>query len=123
MESRSGVVIPTHQGRKDMKRFLNTEDKSWALFVQRVVLGLVIFPHGAQKLFGWVGGYGFSGTMGFFTGTMHLPAPIALLVILIEALGAAMLVFGVATRLSALGISLVMAGAVFSSHLHHGFFM
>jgi putative oxidoreductase len=60
--------------------------------VARVALGAVMFPHGAQKLLGWFGGYGFQGTMGFLTGQAGLPYPIALLVILIESIGALALV-------------------------------
>ncbi len=55
-----------------------------ALFLARLTLGLVMFPHGAQKALGWFGGYGFSGTMNFFTGTMHIPALFAFLAILAE---------------------------------------
>jgi putative oxidoreductase len=106
-----------------MNRFFQTDQQSWVLFVQRVVLALVMLPHGAQKLLGWFGGYGFSGTMGFFTDTMHIPAPIALLVILGESIGAVMLALGLGTRLSAFGISAIMAGAILTSHAQHGFFM
>lgn len=106
-----------------MNRFFQTDQQSWVLFVQRVVLALVMLPHGAQKLLGWFGGYGFHGTMGFFTDTMHIPAPIALLVILGESIGAVMLALGLGTRLSAFGISAIMAGAMLTSHLQHGFFM
>ena len=45
-----------------MERFLRTDEESSALFLQRVLLGIVFFPHGAQKLLGWFGGFGFSGT-------------------------------------------------------------
>ena len=106
-----------------MNRFLQTDEQSWVLFVQRIALALVMLPHGAQKLLGWFGGYGFSGTMGFFTDTMHIPAPIALLVILGESIGAVMLALGLGTRLSAFGISAIMLGAMATSHAQHGFFM
>lgn len=105
-----------------LDRALST-DRSRTLLVQRLALGLVLFPHGAQKLLGWFGGYGFSGTMGFFTDTMHLPAPLALLVILAESFGAIGLVFGAGTRLAALGITSVMLGAVATTHAQVGFFM
>jgi putative oxidoreductase len=82
-----------------------------------------MFPHGAQKMLGWFGGYGFSGTMGFFTGTMHLPSPLAFLVIAAEFFGAIGLVLGAGTRIAALGITAVMMGAVVTSHLNFGFFM
>jgi putative oxidoreductase len=91
--------------------------------LQRAALGAIMLPHGAQKLMGWFGGFGFSGTMGFFTETMHLPAPLALLVILAESIGAIGLVLGAGTRLAALGIAAVMVGAIFTTHLQFGFFM
>jgi putative oxidoreductase len=106
-----------------MKMFLQTDKGNWALTTQRIMLGALIFPHGAQKLFGWFGGYGYSGTMTFFTEVMHLPSVIAFLVIMGESIGALLLVLGLATRLSALGISLIMLGAIFTSHLPFGFFM
>ena len=70
-----------------MKAMFQTDD-SWTGLILRLTLGLVMFPHGAQKLLGWYGGYGFSGTLGFFTDTMHLPWLIAFLVIIGECLGA-----------------------------------
>lgn len=106
-----------------MNRFFQTDEQSWVLFVQRIALALVMLPHGAQKLLGWFGGYGFSGTMGFFTDTMHIPAPVALLVILGESIGAVTLALGLGTRLSAFGISAIMLGAMLTSHAQHGFFM
>jgi putative oxidoreductase len=94
-----------------------------ALTLQRIALGAVIFPHGAQKLLGAFGGYGFSGTMGFFTGTMHIPAPIAFLVIMGEFFAALGLVLGAGTRACAAGISAIMLGAIFTTHMEVGFFM
>lgn len=104
-------------------KLLETDTKNTTLLLQRAVLGLVMFPHGAQKLFGWFGGYGFSASMDYFTNTMHLPVPIALLVILGESLGAAMLIAGLGTRLAAFGISAIMFGAVVTTHAEFGFFM
>jgi putative oxidoreductase len=98
-------------------------DRSKTLFAQRVLVGLVMFPHGAQKLLGWFGGYGFSGTMNYFTATMHFPALLALLVILAEALGSVGLVVGLGTRVAAFGIAANMIGAVLTTHLSVGFFM
>lgn len=105
-----------------LDRLLGT-DRNNALLLQRIVLGVVMFPHGAQKLLGWYGGFGFGGTMGFFTESMGLPSPIAFLVIIAESLGALALIAGLATRISAFGIVAVMIGAVLTSHLDHGFFM
>jgi putative oxidoreductase len=61
--------------------------------------------------------------MGYFTGTLGVPAAAALLVILAESLGALALIFGFAGRFMALGIAAVMAGAIFMAHAAHGFFM
>jgi putative oxidoreductase len=106
-----------------MERVLGTDEENTALLVQRVLLGIVFFPHGAQKLLGWFGGFGFSGTMGFFTTQGGLPWIIALLVIMAEFFGSLILIAGLLTRLAALGITAVMLGAIFTVHLQHGFFM
>lgn len=89
----------------------------------RAALGVVMFPHGAQKLLGWFGGYGWTGTMGFLTAKVGLPAPVASLVILIESLGSLALVAGFAGRVMAAGVAAVMIGAVATVHLANGFFM
>jgi putative oxidoreductase len=105
-----------------MKRILHTNDNT-AILVVRIALALVLFPHGAQKLLGWFGGYGFAGTMGFLTGTVHLPHPMAVLVILIEFFGSLLLLAGLFSRAAALGIIGLFTGIILSSHIHNGFFM
>ena len=77
----------------------------------------------ALRLFGWFGGYGFAGTLGFFTGTMHLPAFLGVLAILAEAIGPILVFIGVFTRLGALAIAVNMIVAVATVHLANGFFM
>lgn len=106
-----------------METLFKTDTQNSLLTLQRAVLGAVMLPHGAQKLLGWFGGYGFDGTMKFFTDTMHVPAPLALLAILAESFGALLLIAGLGTRLAALGISAVMLGAVLTTHRQVGFFM
>ena len=91
--------------------------------VARVALGTVMLPHGAQKLLGWFGGYGFSGTMGFLTGDAGLPWIVAFTVILAESIGALALVLGLFGRVGALGVAAVMIGAIVTVHASHGFFM
>jgi putative oxidoreductase len=105
-----------------LSRFLTTDDSRTRL-AQRLILGLVMLPHGAQKLLGLFGGYGFAGTMGYFTGTLHIPGPLAFLVIVSEFFGSLALIAGLGTRLMAFGASAVMVGAVLTSHLGNGFFM
>lgn len=94
-----------------------------APLIARVVLGFIMFPHGAQKMLGWFGGYGFTGTMGFFTGTMQIPAAFAFLAILAEFAGSLGLVVGLFSRVAAFGIASVMTVAVLTSHAANGFFM
>ena len=89
----------------------------------RLVLGLVILPHGAQKVLGWFGGYGLSGTMGFFTGTLGIPAVFAALAIAAEFLGGIALVLGAGTRVAALAVGVTMLVAALMVHLPNGFFM
>lgn len=105
-----------------IKRFFAT-DKSFAETVLRVMLGAVMFSHGAQKLLGWFGGRGFEATITSFTGRMHIPELVAILVVLTESFGAAALVLGLFTRLAALAITVDMACAVILVHLKNGFFM
>jgi putative oxidoreductase len=105
-----------------LQRVLVTTDSA-APLIARLTLGLIMFPHGAQKALGWFGGYGYSGTMGFFTGTMHIPAVFAFLAIAAEFAGSLALIAGAFSRVAALGIAGVMTVAIATSHLAHGFFM
>ena len=106
-----------------MVRKLLATDDSAATAILRLVLGLVFFVHGAQKVFGWFGGSGFSGTMGFFTANMHIPPPLAFLAIAAEFLGSLGLILGLLTRIAAFGIAAVMLGAIATVHATFGFFM
>jgi len=109
--------------RGALLRTLLASGDSWGGPVARVVLAAVMFPHGAQKVLGWFGGYGWSGTMGFLTGTIGLPSALAALVMLIEFVAPLLLLVGLGTRLASLGIAAVMVGAVTTVHLANGFFM
>ena len=106
-----------------MFRKLIATDNDIATTVLRLVLGVVFFAHGAQKMLGWFGGYGFSGTMGFFTGVMHIPPPFAFLAIAAEFFGGLGLIFGLLTRVAAFGIFCNMIVAVAMIHHQFGFFM
>lgn len=104
------------------KTLFTTQDR-WAGLIIRLTVGMILFPHGLQKSFGWFGGYGFTGTMTFFTDTMHLPWLIGFLVIVIENLGAVSLIIGVGTRIWSTLTAILMIGIVVTSHFQHGFFM
>ncbi len=95
-----------------------------AATILRLTLAGVMLPHGLQKTLGWFGGYGWSGTMGYFTGQAGLPSPVAAAVILTESIGALLLIAGLLTRPVALAFIGLMVGAVtVGGHLGNGFFM
>jgi putative oxidoreductase len=106
-----------------MIRRICATDDSAATAILRVVLGIVFFAHGAQKMLGWFGGFGFAGTMGFFTGMMHIPAPLAFLAIGAEFFGGIGLILGFLTRIAAFGIGVNMLVAIMTVHHTFGFFM
>ena len=105
-----------------MKYLFQTND-NFSYWVPRVILGCVFLPHGAQKLFGWFGGFGFTNTMTYFTQTTGLPWIIAFLIVMGESLGSLGLILGFFTRLSALGLICIMVGAIITVHIPNGFFM
>ncbi len=105
-----------------MRKLLSTSNDI-TLTIVRLTLGVVFFAHGAQKMLGWFGGYGFRGTMGFFTQQMHIPAPLAFLAICAEFFGGLGLILGLLSRIAAFGILCNMIVAVMTVHIHNGFFM
>jgi putative oxidoreductase len=107
---------------KSLSLLLKTDNDGSGLLL-RLVLGVIFFVHGAQLTLGWFGGYGFSGTMGFFTGTLHIPALLAFLAIVAQFAGGIGLILGLLTRLAAVGIGANMLVAVAVVHANYGFFM
>ncbi len=89
----------------------------------RIATGLALMPHGAQKLFGWFGGYGLEGTGGFFSQNLGLEPGLfwAALVGGVEFFGGLFLALGLLTRPTALAVAIVMAVAI-TVHLPNGFF-
>jgi putative oxidoreductase len=104
-------------------RWLFGTSAGWSGLVLRVGLGIVMFPHGMQKVSAWFGGHGFAATYQQFTQVMHFPAAIAVLVILAESLGSIGLIVGCLTRIAAFGILCNMIGAIALVHWRNGFFM
>ena len=108
---------------KAIKAFFSTDTHSWPLFIARLVLGIVILPHGMQKALGLFGGHGFSITLRFLE-SMGMPLIIGILVILAEFAGSIGVILGFGTRFMAFSILLTMSGAIFlGGHIHNGFFM
>jgi putative oxidoreductase len=106
-----------------IQKLFETDSRNVSALIVRVILGGVIFAHGAQKLFGWFGGAGLDTTISVFYEQLKIPSAIALLVILIESLGAIFLILGFGSRIMAFGIMCVMIGAIGLEHIDHGFFM
>lgn len=93
------------------------------LLALRIAIGVVVLGHGAQKLFGWFGGYGFDATMNFFTQQIGLPYPVAFLTIVAETAGMILLILGIYGRYLAATVILIMIGAIVTVHGQNGFFM
>ena len=88
----------------------------------RLILGLVMLPHGAQHALGWFGGYGFQGTLDWMTNTLGFPALLAAAAIVTELIAPVALIIGLGGRLAAAGIIGIMVGAA-ATHFPNGFFM
>ncbi len=93
-----------------------------SLTTLRVVLGVVFFAHGAQRMLGWFGGEGFQVSMGGYA-HIGMPAPVALLIICAQFFGGLGLMVGLLARVASLGVAGLMIGAFFMVHLQNGFFM
>jgi len=105
-----------------IEKILKTDRGDWGALIARVFLGVVILPHGLQKLLGLFGGYGFSATVEYFSST-GIPGLIGVLIVLAESFGALFLIAGLISRISAAGIALIMLGAIVMVHSQFGFFM
>jgi putative oxidoreductase len=102
-------------------RLLRTADHPGPTLA-RLTLAFVFFPHAAPHVLGWLGGYGFHGTLEWMTGTLGFPAPLAALALVTELLAPVALLFGVGGRVAALGLIGLMLGAL-TTHWSNGFFM
>jgi putative oxidoreductase len=93
-----------------------------ALLVTRVIIGLGLFGHGAQKLFGWFGGYGVKGTGGFFEQLGFKPGSLfAVAAGLGESGGGLLTALGLGGPIGPAIIVMVMLVAIFSVHWTKGF--
>ena len=104
-------------------RMLATNAGAGALAL-RVPVGIIFAAHGAQKLFGWFGGYGLEGTGQFFGSVgLHPGYLMALLAGAVEFFGGLALVFGLLVRPAAAALAFAMLIAIFAVHFSQGFFL
>lgn len=102
---------------------LTATPADWTVAMVRIVLGLVFFAHGAQKMLGWYGGPGLVRSMRTLTEDLHLPSTLSFLVIAGEFLGGIGLIVGLFGRLAALVVALIMLGAIATVHFRFGLFL
>ena len=95
---------------------------STAVLILRIIIGIVFFAHGAQKVMGWFGGYGLSGTAAYFQQTWDIPSIFFYMHAFMELLGGIAMVFGIMTRLFSLGLAINMLIAIILVHIQQGFF-
>ncbi len=107
---------------KILQTITQTNDHVSGLLL-RLTLGIVILPHGLQLLLGWFGGYGFNGSMQYFTGVAGLPWLVAFAVIMLQSVGAVLLLTGAGTRLIAMAYIFMFMGMIVTAHADYGFFM
>jgi putative oxidoreductase len=96
---------------------------SKSLLIVRVVLGVIFFAHGAQKVFGWFGGPGLRGAIAYFRGALGVPAPLTVLDAFTECFGGLAMIVGLLVRPAAVGLVLVMLVAIAKVHWANGFFI
>lgn len=106
-----------------LSRFFQTVD-SFGPLLLRLGIAVAMFPHGAQKVLGLFGGFGFEGTLGMFTSKLGIPMPLAVIAILTEFFAPIALFFGFFTRLAGFGLAVQLAvAAVLGGHIYNGLFM
>ena len=98
-------------------------DSSWVPTLARIILGIIFFAHGSQKVFGWFGGPGLKQTLSTLTEGLGLPTILALAAVGAEFVGGAALILGLLARISALVIAISMLAAIFMVHGQYGLFL
>jgi putative oxidoreductase len=103
-------------------RLLRTE-RDLAMFFLRLTIAVVLFPHGAQKIFGWFGGHGLEATLYHFSNVLGIPFLFGILAIAAEFLGSISILIGFLTRIVAFIVAIEMIFAAYLAHMQFGFFM
>ena len=106
-----------------IKRLLST-NAGWGALALRLPVGIIFAAHGAQKLFGWFGGYGLEGTGQWMASIGLAPGYLmALLAGSAEFFGGLALIIGLLVRPAAAMLAIAMLVAIFSVHIGNGLFM
>jgi len=102
----------------NIKALLLKTTNSYAFLPIRLGVGVVMAAHGAQKLFGWFGGYGLQGTGQFFAENLGLQPGVLMAALAggTEFVGGLLLVAGLLTRVAGLGLAGTMAVAILTAH-------
>lgn len=103
--------------------YLLHSNTDWLQLVIRLILGIIFFAHGAQKMLGWFQGAGLRNTMKTFREHMGIPPGLAFLAIAAEFFGGMALIVGLLSRIAALGIVITMAVGIALVHRRHGLFL
>lgn len=109
--------------QRDLIHFIIATDSNWTGFIVRLTLGIVLFPHAVQKMFGWFNGPGIAGEIQFMTTQAGLSKITAILAIIVECAGTFMLLTGAGTRIAAVGIFGLFIGIILTWQYRNGFFM
>jgi putative oxidoreductase len=102
---------------------LLSTDSDWTLTLIRIILGIVFFAHGSQKLLGWFGGPGLKETLRTMHKHLGLPIPLAFLSVATEFFGGLGLIAGLLSRVAAIGIAAIMLAAIVIVHGRYGLFL
>jgi putative oxidoreductase len=127
-KARVAVNSPAPSGNLVVEGLLMIESligthTDWVVAIARIVLGIIFFGHGAQKMLGWYDGPGLSSSMRTFTEHLHLPSTLAFLVIAGEFFSGVGLIVGLFSRIAAFVIVLTMVGAIATVHFRFGLFL
>jgi putative oxidoreductase len=102
---------------------LLSTDSDWTLTIIRIILGIVFFAHGSQKLLGWFAGPGLKETMNTLHEHLGVPIPLAFLAVAAEFFGGLGLIVGLLSRVAAAGIAAIMLAAIVMVHGRYGLFL
>lgn len=109
---------------KQLLKNITASDSGFSALALRVPVGIIFMAHGAQKLFGWFGGYGLEGTGGWMESIGLGPGFLmALLAGSAEFFGGLFILLGLLTRPAATALAFTMVVAIFAVHFDNGLFM